>query len=262
MILNLSNTFTEILNVSKSKNKYFINSKFNYEKGLDYISDNEKYVKELIEFIKENVKERINNIYFIMQNDEIIIRNMDNINPKKKKDTIPLIKYEINKYMPIDLQNYIIKYKKIKDFDNKEYIQSILFPKKFVHICNEISKELGIKKSYLHVNFDILQKLININLISLEQNKSVIIENRLEDMIVNRICNNTIVESYIVNKQNDIDFTKSLDKESIYYYGIEDEYIKELDIKKINIKKKIGLIANGDKISEIDNYINIWGMIS
>ena len=49
------------------------------------------------------------------------------------------------KIILVDLQNYIIKYKKITDFNDKNLVQGILFPKKFVHICNEIGEKLEIK---------------------------------------------------------------------------------------------------------------------
>ena len=50
---------------------------------------------------------------------------------------VPLIKYEINQYIPLDLQKYIVKYKKITDSKDEKLIQAILFPKKFVYICKK-----------------------------------------------------------------------------------------------------------------------------
>ena len=63
------------------------------------MEDKDKYINYIVENIKRyNNNLKLKNIYFYMQNDEIIIRNMENVSIKKKKDIIPLIKYEINKY--------------------------------------------------------------------------------------------------------------------------------------------------------------------
>ena len=219
--MNINNKFTEVLFLSKGRKKYYLDWKFHYEKGTDNMEDKDKYINYIVENIKRyNNNLKLKNIYFYMQNDEIIIRNMENVSIKKKKDIIPLIKYEINKYIPIDLQNYIIKYKKITDFNDKSLVQGILFPKKFVHICNEIGEKLEIKKKYLNINFDILQKILDmslINLCSLDK-KIIVIENRQEDMILNKIYNNKIIESYLVDKSEKSNILSVNDEENIYYF--------------------------------------------
>ena len=252
--MNINNKFTEVLFLSKGRKKYYLDWKFHYEKGTDYIVEN-------IKRHTNNVKLR--NIYFYMQNDEIIIRNMENVSIKKKKDIIPLIKYEINKYIPIDLQNYIIKYKKITDFNDKNLVQGILFPKKFVHICNEIGEKLEIKKKYLNINFDILQKILDmslINLCSLDK-KIIVIENRQEDMILNKIYNNQIIESYLVNKNDKNNILNINDEENTYYFGINDDYMKNIQAKEITIKNKLLLDSNKEVIDENNHYLCAWGMI-
>lgn len=246
----------------KNKKEYYINHKLIYEKSIEDIAMNNEYINELVKYIKENIDMSIKNIYFSIQNDEIIIRNIDNIHTKRKKEIIPLIKYEINKYMPIDLQNYAIEYKKIMDFMGKELIQGILFPKKFVYICKEISEKLKIKKKYLYSNFDILQKLIDINLINLHDVKdktSVVIESRNEDIILNTVFNNKIIESYIVSKNNEI-MIKNIFDENTYYFGISDDYINNLHIKKINIKNNI-IINEDANENVILDYLCALGMI-
>lgn len=203
------------------------------------------------------------NIYFNIQNDEIIIRNIKDIKTRREKDIVAIIQYEINQYMPIDLQNYIIKYKKIINMDNEKYIQGILFPRKFVYICNKISEKLNIKKRYLHINFDILQKIIDMNLFEVcnsNNDKAIIIENRSEDMILNKVFNNKIIESYTVNKNDKMNFINTFTN-NIYYFGIDDDYIKSLDIKKIELKNKLILNKEKEKLDVTLDYLCVWGMI-
>lgn len=262
--MNINNKFTEVLFLSKGRKKYYLDWKFHYEKGTDNMEDKDKYINYIVENIKRHTNNvKLRNIYFYMQNDEIIIRNMENVSIKKKKDIIPLIKYEINKYIPIDLQNYIIKYKKITDFNDKNLVQGILFPKKFVHICNEIGEKLEIKKKYLNINFDILQKILDMNLINLcsLDKKIIVIENRQEDMILNKIYNNKIIESYLVDKSEKSNILSVNDEENIYYFGINDDYMKNIQAKEITIKNKLLLDSNKEVIDENNHYLCAWGMI-
>lgn len=148
--------------------------------------------------------------------------------------------------------------------NNEKYIQAILFPKKFVHICDQISERLQIKKRYLHINFDVLQKLIDMNLIELQNQKDkelALIENRFEDIVFNKIFNKKIIESYVINKcDNNL---KNLFKEveNKYYFGIDDDYIKNVEIPKINIKNKFILSDSKNEIDESSKYLSSWGMI-
>lgn len=222
------------------------------------------YEDEVAQMIKENINYKLKNIYFNIQNDEIIIRNIPNINSKREKEIIQLIKYEIGDHISLDLQNYVIKYKKIINIKGKGSIQGILFPKKYVDICKSISKKLKIKKKYLYINFDILQKLIDIKVIDLLQDgyeKITIIENRKKDMVLNTVCNKKIIESYVVDKANNQYSINQFSYNNAYYYGINDDFIENLQIKKLDIKNKL-ISNNSEEIVDVtvDNLL-AWGMI-
>lgn len=222
------------------------------------------YEDEVAQMIKENINYKLKNIYFNIQNDEIIIRNIPNINYKREKEIIQLIKYEIGDHISLDLQNYVIKYKKIINTKGKGSIQGILFPKKYVDICKSISKKLKIKKKYLYINFDILQKLIDIKVIDLLQDgyeKITIIENRKKDMVLNTVCNKKIIESYVVDKANSQYSINQFSYNNTYYYGINDDFIENLQIKRLDIKNKL-ISNNSEEIVDVtvDNLL-AWGMI-
>lgn len=222
------------------------------------------YEDEVAQMIKENINYKLKNIYFNIQNDEIIIRNIPNINSKREKEIIQLIKYEIGDHISLDLQNYVIKYKKIINTKGKGSIQGILFPKKYVDICKSISKKLKIKKKYLYINFDILQKLIDIKVIDLLQDgyeKITIIENRKKDMVLNTVCNKKIIESYVVDKVNSQYSINQFSYDNTYYYGINDNFIENLQVKKLDIRNKL-ISNNSEEIVDVtvDNLL-AWGMI-
>lgn len=238
-----------------------------YKIGSDDLNneENNTYIDEVTKLIKEISNQRLKNIYFNIQNSEVIIRNIQNIKSKSQKEIIQLIRYEIGGYMPLNLQDYVIRYKKIINTKGKWSVQGILFPKKYVDICRSISEKLKIKKKYLYINFDILQKLINLRVIDLcnsNDEKVTIIENRDQDMILNIVFNKKIIESYVIEKNNpQYSISKSSYDENTYYYGISDDFINSLEIKKLNIKDKLILNKNEQIIDMTLDHLPVWGMI-
>ncbi|KHS58169.1 hypothetical protein QX51_04350 [Terrisporobacter othiniensis] len=167
--------------------------------------------------------------------------------------------------MPLNLQNYVIKYKENINTKGKGSVQGILFPKKYVDICKSISENLKIKKKYLYINFDILQKLIDLRVIDLSNSnddKVTIIENRGQDMILNTVFDKKIIESYVVEKNNtQYSINKSSYDENTYYYGISDGFINSLEIKKLNIKDRLILKNDEEVIDMTLDHLPAWGMI-
>lgn len=266
LIVNINNKNTEILLIRKNRNKYIIQNQLNYEMGSKDLKkeENNEYINQVTKIIKDNTNQKLKNIYFTMQNDEIIIRNIKNINSGRKKEIIQLIKYEIGNYMPLDLQNYVIKYKKIINARGKGSIQGILFPKKYVDICKSISEKLKIKKRYLYINFDILQKLMDLRIINISQNSNsevIIIENREKDMILNKVFNSKIIESYVVDKTNNQYSINQFPDNNTYYYGIKDDFIENLQVKKLYFNNKLILNDKEEIIDITLDYLPALGMI-
>lgn len=229
-----------------------------------YTDENNIFVDNIVDLIKQKIEKRIKNIHFNIQNNEIIIRNINNLKSRRSKEIIQLIKYEINDYMPLDLQNYEIKYKKTINTKGMGTIQGILFPKKYVSICNLISENLKIKKKYLHINFDILQKLMDLNVVDLQQSgddKVTIIENRQDDLVINTVLNKKIIESYVIDKFNSQSSINKFTPKSTYYYGINDNFIKNFQIQKLDIKNKL-IFNNNEEVLDVTlTYLPAWGMI-
>lgn len=252
--------------IRKNRNKYDIENQITYGVGSNDLDNeqNDTYIDKVTQIIRNNIDKRLKNIYFNIQNDEIIIRNIKNIKSIREKEITKLIECEISDYMPIDLQKYVIKYKKIINTKRNKSIQGILFPKKYVSICKSISEKLKIKKQYLYINFDILQKLIDLKVIDLsksDDDKVIIIENRDNIMIFNTILNKNIIESYVVDKDNSKHFMNQFLQEEVYYYGVSDNFIESLGIKKLQIENKL-ILKNNEKIIDMTlDYLPAWGMI-
>ena len=117
-----------------------------YLKSIDneYITNSsDNYIESLTKYIKNTISKHIIpfiELSFTIQNEDIIIRNIKIIKPEKEQDIKYLIKYELKKFMPINLDNYIIKYNIISILENEIDIQTILFPKANIELCKKVAK--------------------------------------------------------------------------------------------------------------------------
>ena len=146
--------------------------------------------------------------------------------------------------------------------DNNENIKLITNEKGILSLRKDLIRK--IRNKYLHINFDILQKIIDLNVINFtsEDNKNVIlIENRKEDMILNEIYENKIMESFIISKANDNNLVNNICNESTYYFGIDDDYIKNLNVRKIQIENKLISYIDDEMKDKTLDYLCVWGMI-
>ena len=136
--------------------------------------------KEFIKIItsKLNDYKHLKEIFFSVQNEDVIIREYPEIQRVKKRDLDGYVNFEIVKDMPVNIEHYVIKYKVLNLQKNIMDIQLILFPKYIEKICTEIAQNLNIKRKYLNMNFDIIQKLIDKKKIDLGHENCIIIENK------------------------------------------------------------------------------------
>ena len=211
-------------------------------------------------------------IFYNIQTEDVIIRLIDNINISNKSDVQGLIKFNINQYMNIDIDDYVIEYKIINQINKIAKIQVILFPKYLIELCKGISKNLKIKSQIINVNYDILQKLIELDIITNLQSNSLFIENRRKDILFNKVIDKKICESYILPKNEQyINYMSNLDNdiEHIYYYGIENKIINDeinsflsAKISPLNLENNKKHIIISEKLSkDFKQYINTIGMI-
>ena len=133
------------------------------------------------------------------------------------------------------------------------------------HLSQAVLQEAEkIRNKYLHINFDILQKIIDLKLINFtnkDNKKVILIENRKEDMILNEIYENKIIESFIISKANDNNLVNNICNESTYYFGIDDDYIKNLNVRKIQIENKLISYIDDEMKDKTLDYLCVWGMI-
>ena len=267
IVIKLDNYDTEISIINRKMRKINIIDNFEIEIGIKHLISLEAK-KEFIKIItsKLNDYKHLKEIFFSVQNEDVIIREYPEIQRVKKRDLDGYINFEIVKDMPVNIEHYVIKYKVLNLQKNIMDIQLILFPKYIEKICTEIAQNLNIKRKYLNMNFDIIQKLIDKKKIDLGHENCMIIENKRNYIILNSVRQRKIYTSTVFEKYGNEDYILSfLEKDiHIFYYGKEDSFIKnikenEFCVDKLNLNLKINSLNKEDTVDNIinQNLINI-----
>ena len=280
IVIKLDNYDTEISVINRKMRKINIIDNFEIEIGIKHLISLEAK-KEFIKIItsKLNDYKHLKEIFFSVQNEDVIIREYPEIKRVKKRDLDGYINFEIVKDMPFNIEHYVIKYKILNLQKNIMDIQLILFPKYIEKICTEIAQNLNIKRKYLNMNFDIIQKLIDKKKIDLGHENCMIIENKRNYIILNSVnllnslaedrslvSKRKIYTSTVFEKYGNEDYILSfLEKDiHIFYYGKEDSFIKnikenEFCVDKLNLNLKVNSLNKEDTVDNIinQNLINI-----
>ena len=267
IVIKLDDYDTEISVINRKMGKINIIDNFEIEIGIKHLISLEAK-KEFIKIItsKLNDYKHLKEIFFSVQNEDVIIREYPEIQRVKKRDLDGYVNFEIVKDMPVNIEHYLIKYKVLNLQKNIMDIQLILFPKYIEKICTEIAQNLNIKRKYLNMNFDIIQKLIDKKKIDLGHENCMIIENKRNYIILNSVRQRKIYTSTVFEKYGNEDYILSfLEKDiHIFYYGREDSFIKnikenEFCVDKLNLNLKVNSLNKEDTVDNIinQNLINI-----
>lgn len=267
IVIKLDDYDTEISVINRKMGKINIIDNFEIEIGIKHLISLEAK-KEFIKIItsKLNDYKHLKEIFFSVQNEDVIIREYPEIQRVKKRDLDGYVNFEIVKDMPVNIEHYVIKYKVLNLQKNIMDIQLILFPKYIEKICTEIAQNLNIKRKYLNINFDIIQKLIDKKKIDLGHENCMIIENKRNYIILNSVKQRKIYTSTVFEKYGNEEYILSfLEKDiHIFYYGKEDSFIKnikenEFCVDKLNLNLKVNSLNKEDTVDNIinQNLINI-----
>ena len=266
IVIKLDNYDTEISVINRKMRKINIIDNFEIEIGIKHLISLEAKKEFIIITSKLNDYKHLKEIFFSVQNEDVIIREYPEIQRVKKRDLDGYINFEIVKDMPVNIEHYVIKYKVLNLQKNIMDIQLILFPKYIEKICTEIAQNLNIKRKYLNMNFDIIQKLIDKKKINLGHENCMIIENKRNYIILNSVKQRKIYTSTVFEKYGNEDYILSfLEKDiHIFYYGKEDSFIKnikknEFCVDKLNLNLKVNSLNKEDTVDNIinQNLINI-----
>ena len=127
---------------------------------------NVKNLSEVIGYILEQEKLGADNAICTAKSSTIINREI--IIPKVEDEEMEtVIKYEIQQYLPIDLNDYILQYKVIDNILNEAgeqlKVNVIAFPEKMAKAYYDLLLELDLKPFALDVDYNSIDKLMDFN---------------------------------------------------------------------------------------------------
>ncbi len=121
-------------------------------------------MKDSIEEVLKREKIKAKSAICTLESTSVIMRELE-VPVIKKKEMMEMIKLEVQQYLPVDLKEYIIQYKKIKEFDDngnkKARILTVAMPKIIVNNYNQLLKMLRLKPMALDINSNALDKLFD-----------------------------------------------------------------------------------------------------
>ena len=150
------------------KDNLTIENYYKIKTPIDSVVDGEiKKEKILANKLKSFLKE--NNIkvkYGTCTTNSSLIINREVIIPKVEEDELEtVVRYEIQQYLPINLDDYIIQVKIINEIFSDEgiklNIRAIAYPNKLVIKYYNLLKEIDLKPHVLDVNYNSVNKFIN-----------------------------------------------------------------------------------------------------
>lgn len=126
------------------------------------IMDNIKIERAISEILKEeNIKTK--NVAFTLESTDAINREI--VLPRvKPQDLVQMVGFEVEQYLPVELDKYILQYKIINEFEEgnmkKVTVLVVALPKSISEGYLNLSKNMGLTPCYLDTHFNALHKLL------------------------------------------------------------------------------------------------------
>lgn len=118
--------------------------------------------KSIVQALSAN-KIRYKNVAFTIQSTSIIRREVE-VPSVKPNELEGLIRYEIEQYLPIDLDEYIVEYNVLEEQnESKLKILIAAIPKTFAEDYIGITKSMKLVPSFLDINSNSISKLFGFN---------------------------------------------------------------------------------------------------
>lgn len=240
------------------------------------IQDFGKMKDFLLNLLKEN-KVKTKNIFFTISSSAIIKREIE-IPRVDFNDRANLVKYEIEQYVPEDIEKYIIQYRELEDIEVNEELYSKVFvaaiPKLIVDEYYNFFKEIKFNPILFDVHCNSILKALNYNYDAFHDNDGkakgvVALDIGYNSINITVIENGTYQFSRMVNvglsqldevimNDDEIDnININNNYEHIFDLNIP-EIEQVLDFMGMEIKKIIDFYLSRDSDKEIDRIV-IYG---
>jgi len=227
------------------------------------ISDIAKFKNEILDVLQaENIK--CKNIIITTKSTTVITRDID-IPIAKKEDMDSIIKFQMERYLPIKFEDYIMQYKILEEFEAENIKQAkfavVVYPKIMVDGYYNLIKELKCNAVALDISSNSINKLFIDNIQVNDENYS------LEDTVavidlghdftnVNIISEGNVLFTRIINyggSHIDIDIAKQL---SISEEEAEDQKFKNCNLERESLSDMQSSMVNDIAKTQVKNWIH------
>ncbi len=230
-----------------------ITEKTPYHSSHEGNIDNYEDIKNiLVKAIKSN-NFKNKNVVFNISTSSLITRSLDLPILKRKEETIQMIKYELEQYMPVVLSDYKIVYRIIDTFE-KEGIKKgnylvYAVPNGLISDYTRLSKDLKLNLNAINLSFNSIENIFSpgkkVSGINIEKNKSYYILELGHKMIIfNVMKNGKNIFSRIINQGGD-----DIDLGIVNLFEIDKE-------NAINSKHKLSNLDDSEVYTEEERFIN------
>ena len=170
----------KILEIKVSANGLVVSRSFILDLYEDMVKDgnieNKEELRELLSSALATNRFTAKKVDITIKSSGVIVRNI--FLPKGNvKDMDTMIKYEIEEQLPVNVEDYEIKYKILGEKQVNEEILNvvniILFPKKIAQDYWDLMHELDLKPKSLNLNFNSIEKLFNTKYVKIKKENSV-----------------------------------------------------------------------------------------
>ncbi len=164
---DIGSDYTKIVVGKYYKGKLSISDYLEFETPKDSVNDgliiNERILADKIQILLNENKIKAKYASFTTNSTTIINREI--MIPKVDEDEVEsVIKFEMEQYLPINLNDYIVQYIELEEIErensNKVKVYVIAYPEKMARGYYELLKVLKLKPVSLDVAFNSLSKLI------------------------------------------------------------------------------------------------------
>ena len=216
--------------------------------------------------IKNNI-EKYGRIYINIQEADIMLRNI-NIDLEIKDEMLKkATEIEVREYIPNVEKDYILKFRDIERNEEFKCVRTVLFPKKYKELYGSLCDEIKCDKKYISINFDILGKLLHESE-NIKRGNRLYIECRREDLIVSKVKDKRITESYTI-RDEDLNVSAlnqiTADIEEVYIYGNYKPDIIGMFSAVSELKEpyfNFDIVVNlGEKEKSVSEYTNLVGFL-
>lgn len=213
---------------------------------------NDKVLTDIIQYTLNDNKIKVKDIIYTTDSTSIINREL--LIPKVEADEMEtVIRYEIQQFLPINLNDYILQYTLLGEVEgpidgtSKYKVNVISYPEKSARSYYDLLSDMDVKPYALDIVHNSVKKLLNIN------DKINEVENNGDETVALIDMGAEIINVNIY-KNKELDFTRiirnggnDIDKQLSQRLDISRNLVESIKIEKADLTS----ILEGDKLNEI-----------